>query len=503
MLACVRSAMLFGVEGLIVDVQVHVSTGLPSYTFVGLPDAAVREARDRVRAALLSSGLSWPQRRVTVNLAPSGVRKSGPGLDLPFALGLMTASEELPAGVLDGVGVVGELGLDGSLRPIPGVLAMVDALRRSGAAAVLVPAENAAEAALVDTVRILPARCLAEARDALKGEADWAPVPASPAVAAVERERGDDDTGPDLTVVRGLTGGRKALEVAAAGGHHLLMVGRPGAGKTLLARCLPSILPPLESEEALEVTKIYSAAGQAFRGRLVRERPFRAPHHTASAAALVGGGSGRPRLGEVSLAHHGILFMDELAEFAPTVLDALRQPLEDRAVRISRQAASVTFPANFLLVAASNPCPCGLGPPECQCSQANRARYRRRLSAPLVDRFDLRVALGPAAPGAPTGPSSHEVKARVAEAINRQRARYRGRSWRRNARVPAGALGRAIPLTEEAGQVLRAVAERRSWSGRGMAGVHRVARTLADLEGCADIAPQHIVLAAELREDVL
>jgi magnesium chelatase family protein len=503
MLACVRSAMLFGVEGLIVDVEVHVSTGLPSYTFVGLPDAAVREARDRVRAALLSSGLSWPQRRVTVNLAPSGVRKSGPGLDLPFALGLMTASEELPAGVLDGVGVLGELGLDGSLRSIPGVLVMVDALRRSGAAAVLVPADNAAEAALVGGIRILPARSLAEARDALKGEGDWAPVHAMPSEPADGDGPTGDDSGPDLAIVRGLAGARRALEVAAAGGHHLLMVGRPGAGKTLLARCLPSILPPLESEEALEVTKIHSAAGQAICGRLVRDRPFRAPHHTASAAALVGGGSGRPSLGEVSLAHHGILFMDELAEFAPTVLDALRQPLEDRVVRISRQAASVTFPANFLLIAASNPCPCGLGPPDCHCSEANRARYRRRLSAPLVDRFDLRVALGPAAPGAPTGAASSLVKERVAEAMSRQRARYRGRRWRQNARVPAGALGRAIPLTPDADQALRDVAERRGWSGRGMAGVHRVARTLADLDGCADVTPQHIVLAAGLREEVL
>lgn len=503
MLACVRSAMLFGVEGLIVDVQVHVSTGLPCYTFVGLPDAAVREARDRVRAALLSSGLSWPQRRVTVNLAPSGVRKSGPGLDLPFALGLMTAAEELPAGVLEGVGVIGELGLDGSLRPVPGVLAMVDALRRSGAAAVLVPADNAAEAALVGGIRVLPARSLAEAREALKGEGDWAPVPASPAETADGAGAGDDERGPDLAVVRGLAGARRSLEVAATGAHHLLMVGRPGAGKTLLARCLPSILPPLDAEEALEVTKIHSAAGQAIRGRLVRERPFRAPHHTASAAALVGGGSGRPRLGEVSLAHRGILFMDELAEFAPTVLDALRQPLEDRVVRISRLGASVTFPADFLLVAASNPCPCGLGPPDCQCSEPNRARYRRRLSAPLVDRFDLRVALGPASPTAPLGAPSAEVKDRVAEAMARQRARYRGRPWRRNARVPAGALGRAIPLANDADQALRDVAERRSWSGRGMAGVHRVARTLADLDGCIDIAPQHIVLAAGLREEVL
>ena len=502
MLACVRSAMLFGVEGLIVDVQVHVSAGLPGYTFVGLPDTAVRESRDRVRAALLSSGLTWPQRRVTVNLAPSGVRKSGAGLDLPFALGLMTAAEELPAGVLEDIAVIGELGLDGSLRPVSGVLAMVDALRHSGIGSVLLPAANAPEAALVDGIRVLPAASLSEVRAALKGEGDWSPVPET------DSEARDDDEGPvddepDLAVVRGLAGGRRAIEVAAAGGHHLLMVGRPGAGKTLLARCLPSILPPLEPDEALEVTRIHSAAGLAIRGRLVRERPFRAPHHTASAAALVGGGSGRPNPGEVTLAHRGILFMDEMGEFAPTVLDALRQPLEDRVVRISRQGAAVTFPADFLLVACSNPCPCGLGPPGCLCSDISRARYRRRLSAPLVDRFDLRVALGPAAPGDALGEDSSLVRARVAEAMARQRSRYRSRPWWRNARIPAGALGRAVPLDRQAGDALRQVSERRAWSGRGMACVHRVARTLADLDGCADVRPDHVFLAAAMREEVL
>ncbi|MEW6473034.1 MAG: ATP-binding protein [Actinomycetota bacterium] len=309
MLACVRSAMLFGVEGFIVDVEVHVSTGLPSYTVVGLPDAAVRESRDRVRAALLSSGLPWPLRRVTVNLAPSGVRKSGPGLDLPFALGLMAATDELPEGVLDGVGVIGELGLDGSLRPVPGVLAMVDALRRSGTSAVLLPAENAPEAALVTGVRVLPATSLTQVRAALKGEDEWP----SPSPQPTQRGSDDveDDIITDLAVVRGLAGGRKALEVAAAGGHHLFMVGPPGAGKTLLARCLPSILPPLEDDESLEVTRIHSAAGQPLQGRLIRRRPFRAPHHTASAAALVGGGRGRPSPGEVTLAHRGVLFLDE------------------------------------------------------------------------------------------------------------------------------------------------------------------------------------------------
>ena len=308
----------------------------------------------------------------------------------------MTAAEELPAGALDGIAVIGELGLDGSLRPVSGVLAMVDALRRSGTGSVLLPAANAPEAALVEGIRVLPAASLVEVRAALKGEGDW---PAPPPVSESADDGPIDDEGPDLAVVRGLAGGRRAIEVAAAGGHHLLMVGRPGAGKTLLARCLPSILPPLDPDEALEVTRIHSAAGLAIRGRLVRERPFRAPHHTASAAALVGGGSGRPGPGEVTLAHRGTSFMDEMGEFAPTVLDALRQPLEDRVVRISRQGAAVTFPADFLLVACSNPCPCGLGPPGCLCSDISRARYRRRLSAPLVDRFDLRVALGPAAPG--------------------------------------------------------------------------------------------------------
>ena len=501
MLACVRSAMLFGVEGFIVDVEVHVSTGLPSYTVVGLPDAAVRESRDRVRAALLTSGLPWPVRRVTVNLAPSGVRKSGPGLDLPFALGLMLASDELPEGVLDGVGVIGELGLDGTLRRVPGVLAMVDAMRRSGTTSVLLPAENAQEAGLVTGMRVLPATSLSQIRAALKGEDDW-PSPPTEHLRSGSDDL-DDDLITDLAIVRGLVGGRKALEVAAAGGHHLFMVGPPGAGKTLLARCLPSVLPPLEDDESLEVTRIHSAAGQPVRGHLLRSRPFRAPHHTASAAALVGGGRGRPSPGEVTLAHRGVLFLDELGEFSPLVLDALRQPLEERVVRIARQGAAVAFPADFLLIACSNPCPCGLGPPRCICSEALRLRYRRRLSAPLIDRFDLRVALGPASPGDPPGAASKEMRERVAEAIARQRRRYEGFPWRRNALVPASTLSRAVPLTSDAEEALRSAAYRRELSGRGLACTHRVARTLADLAGAERISPEHVLLAASLREDVL
>jgi magnesium chelatase family protein len=480
---------------------VRISSQLPRTDIVGLADTAVRESGARVRAAIGSSGLAFPDRRVTVNLAPAHLRKSDPGLDLPIAAAVLAAAGQLAPERLAGVGLFGELALDGRVRPVRGALALCLALRDAGCTRVLVPAGNAGEAALAPGVEVRAVQDLASLARHLAGD-EPLPLATAPAPAPLP------PPGPDIGDVRGQAFARRALEVACAGGHALLLRGAPGCGKTMLARRVPALLPPLEFDEALEVTRIHGAAGRLSEAQpIVWQRPFRAPHHTASPAGLLGGGS-PPRPGEISLAHHGVLFLDELPEFDRRCLEALRQVLEERRIVIARARATCTFPAQLQLVAAANPCPCGWrGSParDCRCDDGAIARYARRISGPLLDRFDLQVEMQPVAwselDAAPAEPESHQVRARVGDARRRAADRAGGR-YRANAEIPDAQLDAAVAATRDARDLLGRAVTRLGLSARAARRTLRVARTIADLSGDARTGGDAVAEALGYRDRV-
>lgn len=491
MLAETTSFTLDGISARMIRVEVDVHRGLPNFQIVGLPDAAVREARERVRAAVVNCGFEFPLQRITASLAPADLRKAGPAIDLALATALLGAGGELQIEALSGWSLVGELALDGSVRPVRGALAMAEEARESGRRGLIVPAANGPEAALAEGITVLTIENFAELASLRDGK-----IPGRVAVPAVPS--GPED-GPDLSDLRGQPGLRSAVEIAAAGAHGLLMIGPPGAGKSLAARRLPSVLPPLTGDEMLEVARIASACGIGG-GRVSSVRPFRAPHHTVSAAGLVGGGS-PPRAGEITLAHRGVLFLDELCEFSRPALEALREPLENGSVTIARAQGTRTLPSRFTLVAAANPCPCGRGEedPRCRCNEASARRYRAALSGALIDRIDLVVAVSQPSAEALAGPGgegSAEVRERVVMA--RQLMAERLGEGRTNSEALPEEVAR-FKVTAAAAGMLAQAHQSLQLTGRAHGRILRVARTVADLEGSGAIGESHMATAIQFR----
>ncbi len=503
MLAKVQSASVVGIEAHMVEVEVDItSRGLPHFSMVGLPDTAVKESRDRVRPALKNIGFNFPLKQITVNLAPADLKKEGSSFDLPIAVGIMAAEGVIDAGLLDGYLFTGELSLDGRIKPVRGALSMAILARERGTRGLILPRENAPEAAVVNGVNVFGLESLPEVAEFLVSRETKSPVRIDPVKALEENSLYEED----FSEVKGQEHAKRALEVSAAGGHNVLTIGPPGSGKTMLSKRLPTILPGMTFDEALESTRIHSVAGLLKDGQpLLATRPFRAPHHTISDVALIGGGQ-IPKPGEVSLAHNGVLFLDELPEFKRNVLEVLRQPLENGEVTVSRAVASVTFPASFMLVSAMNPCPCGyLGDPrhQCTCSPGHIHRYRRRVSGPLLDRIDIHIEV-PAVPYKElsteyTGEKSGTIRARVLNARNLQLERFRTDRIYCNGQMKARHIRKYCKLKDDAHSLLDAAMQKLGLSARAYMRILKVSRTIADLEGVVDIQSHHVSEAVQYR----